>query len=130
MRAKLKQHVDITFADMDIAEAIRALSKLTKANIVLDARAFEEIERRGSPKVNLRLKDVPLEAALAAIVRSAGLYFTVQDHFVFVSTPYRGRNQSFNGLRTGTYRLNSGANNSLPKINVRNPGGRGSRGRR
>ena len=124
MREKLKQRIDITFADMDIGEAVRTLGELAKVNIVLDARAFEEIERQGpAPKVNIRLKDIPLEVVLSAIVRSAGLNYTVYDHFVYVSTSYRIRHEPLNAARTRTYRLNTGANASLPKIGVRNPGG-------
>jgi type II secretory pathway component GspD/PulD (secretin) len=127
MRETLKKKVDITFGDMEIAEAIRALGQLTNSNIVLDSRAFAEIERKGSPKVNIRLKDVPLEVALSAIVRSVGLNYTIHDHYVFVTTPYRGPNQAINGTAARTNRMRGGAGRS---IGGRNSGGRMSRGRR
>jgi len=130
MRETLKKKVDITFADMDIEEAIRALGQLTQANIVLHERAFAEIERKGSPKVNLRLKDVPLEAALSAIVRSAGLNYTVHDHYLFVTSPYREPNQTIGGTATRTSRMRSGGGESLPRTGGRNPGGGMSRGPR
>jgi len=124
MREKLKQRIDIKFADMEIGEAVRALGKLTKLNIVLDARAVQEIERRGYPvKVNIRLKDVPLKSALSAIVRSVGLNYAVYDYFVYVSTSYRVRHEPLTVPRTRTYRMRTGANASLPKIAVQNPGG-------
>jgi len=129
LREKLKQRIDIKFADLDIREAVRALGELSKLNIVLDARALEEIERRGSPvKVNIRLKDVPLEAALSAIVRSVGLNYAVYDYFVYVSTSYRIRHEPLTVPRTRIYRMRAGANASLPKIAVRNPGGPQYRG--
>ncbi len=121
IRGKLKQRVDITFSDIEVTDAIKTLNRLTKANIVVDARALAEIERRGSPKVNIRLKDVPLESALAAIVRGAGLNYAVYNNFIYVSTPYRIRHEPLVNPTSRTIRMKSGASESLPKIVVRNP---------
>ena len=130
MRETLKKKVDVNFGDMDIAEAIRALGQLTSSNIVMGSRAFAEIERKGSPKVNIRLKDVPMEAALSAIVRGAGLNYRVHDHYVFVTSPYRGPNQAIGGTATQGNRMGRGGGGSRAGAGGRNMGSGRSRGRR
>ncbi|MDQ1255903.1 MAG: Tetratricopeptide repeat protein [Candidatus Hydrogenedentes bacterium] len=74
-------------------------------------------------------KPEPVEApltlggALKAELRKQNLDYRVENGFVWISTPDRLRRESFEPLETRTYTLNSGAQDTLPKIVVRNMAG-------
>jgi len=70
------------------------------------------------------LKDVPLKQALKATLRSKNLDYAVEGSHLWVSTPQRLRHESFQRRRTRTYRPRTTSADTLPKIVVRNPGGR------
>ncbi|HQM48940.1 MAG TPA: tetratricopeptide repeat protein [Candidatus Hydrogenedentes bacterium] len=62
------------------------------------------------PYINLR--DVSLRDALNALLRSLNLAFEVQENFIWISTPEKIRNESFEKLETRYYELiNAGAEN-------------------
>lgn len=66
------------------------------------------------------LKNVPLRDALDAILRPLNLDYSVQDDFIWISTPEKIRTESFEDLETRVYSLKgAGMNDTLPKIVLR-----------
>jgi len=70
----------------------------------------------------VRLQNVSLEQALAAILRPMGLDYEVRNNVVFISTPQTLRRESWERIETRVYEVAS-AYDTLPKIVVRNPFG-------
>ena len=73
------------------------------------------------PYVNLR--NVSLRDALHAILRPLNLDFSVEPGFIWISTPEKLRQETFEDLETRYYDLRSAAAETLFKIVVSNPGG-------
>ena len=76
----------------------------------------------------INLKDVTLREALKAILRPLNLDFSVQPGFIWISTPQRIREESFEELETRYYELRNAGAETLFKIVLRNPGGGGGGG--
>jgi type II secretory pathway component GspD/PulD (secretin) len=70
MTRQLKQRVSIDVDKMDLAAALKKLSKETAANVVLDSRVSAKL---GQTEVTVQLDDVPLENAVRLVAESAGL---------------------------------------------------------
>lgn len=72
----------------------------------------------------VRMDNVPLGTALKAVLRTQGLDYTVQDNFIYISTPERIRRESFESTETRVYPFYDDAE-ALPKIVLRQslPGG-------
>ena len=73
----------------------------------------------------INLKDVTLREALKALLRPLNLDFSVQPGFIWISTPQRIREESFEELETRYYELRNAGAETLFKIVLRNPGGMG-----
>lgn len=73
----------------------------------------------------IHLKDVPLDQALRAMLRSLHLDYRVEGGIVYVSTPERLRAEPGGEMEARVYTLN-GMSDTLPKIVVRNTGGPGT----
>lgn len=74
---------------------------------------------------NIRLHNVPLGQALDATLRPLNLDYQVNENYLYVSSPDRIRNEANQGMVTHLYTVNA-AGDTLPKIVVNNPGGRGA----
>jgi type II secretory pathway component GspD/PulD (secretin) len=70
MTRQLKQRVSLDVDKMDLAAALKKLSKETAANVVLDSRVSAKL---GQTEVTVQLDDVPLENAVRLVAESAGL---------------------------------------------------------
>ena len=70
MQRQLKQRVSIDLDKVDLATALRKLSKETAANVVLDSRVPA---KSAKTEVSVQMDDVPLEAAVRLLAESAGL---------------------------------------------------------
>ncbi len=73
----------------------------------------------------INLKDVTMREALKALLRPLNLDFAVQPGFIWISTPQRIREESFEELETRYYELRNAGAETLYKIVLRNPGGSG-----
>ena len=127
---KLDKPVTLIFeAGTDIGAVLELLSDMYDVNIVLDERVMaprpappatprkpraEEGEGEQGPTKwiaptisreigEIYLKDVALKDALQAVLKQMGLAYKVQPEFIWVSTPYVLRHESFEELETRYY---------------------------
>lgn len=115
---KLSRRVSVDTEGDTLENFIYGLSDETDVNMVIDYGALE-----GRPEIRLprySLKDIPLHAALKAVLRSVGLDFKAYRHFVFISTTPRLNRYSFETLETRVYKVDSAAMESLPKVALLN----------
>jgi hypothetical protein len=115
---KLSRRVSVDIEGETLENFIYGLSEQTDVNMVIDYGALE-----GRPEIRLprySLKDIPLHAALKAILKSVGLDFKAYRHFVFISTTPRLNRYSFEPLETRVYKLDIAAMESLPKVALLN----------
>jgi type II secretory pathway component GspD/PulD (secretin) len=70
MTRQLKQRVSIDVEKLDLAAALKKLSKETAANVLLDSRVPGKLAKT---EVTLEMDDVPLETAVRLIAETAGL---------------------------------------------------------
>jgi hypothetical protein len=70
----------------------------------------------------LRLKGVPLGQALQAALRPLNLDYSMEDGYLFISTPERLRTEARQSVSTRMYPMSAGLLDTLPKIVLRNPG--------
>lgn len=68
--------ISLDFNDADIRSVLRALGRLYKRNIVLHQGV--------QGKLNLRLRDVPLDQAFQAILRTADLYAVTEGNITMI----------------------------------------------
>jgi hypothetical protein len=85
-------------------------------------RPASGVAETGGHAPRTQLTDVPLGAALKAMLRSKGLDYRVEDGYIWISTPAKLRNESFETPETRVYELRSLAAGTLPKVVVRDPG--------
>jgi hypothetical protein len=76
---------------------------------------------------SIKLKEVPLDEALDALLRPLNLDYKVENGFIWVSTPDKIRHESFERLETRIFEVRSDSE-TLPKIVLSNPGGVNSSG--
>ena len=110
----LEQAISIGFDEpQHIAEVAAALHRQYGVNIIIDWRVVEapdepkagpDGESAGSRKVPgmvqpVHLSDLSLGAALAGMLRAMGLAYSVQDGFLWISTPERIKQESFDAPR-------------------------------
>ncbi len=115
---KLSRRVSVDTEGDTLEDFIYRLSGETGVNMVIDYGALE-----GRPEIRLprySLKDMPLHAAIKAVLKSVGLDFKTYRHFVFISTTPRLSMYSFEPLETRFYKLDSAAMESLPKVALLN----------
>jgi hypothetical protein len=65
----MRQRVNVEFDKVELAQALKQLSKDTGANLLLDSR----VEKEAKSAVSLELEDVPLETAVRLLSEMAGL---------------------------------------------------------
>ncbi len=70
MQRQLKQRVSVDVDKLDLAAALKQLSKETAANVVLDSRVPA---RAAQTAVTLQMEDVPLETAVKLLAEAGGL---------------------------------------------------------
>jgi type II secretory pathway component GspD/PulD (secretin) len=71
----------------------------------------------------INLKNVSLGDALSALLRTINLDYAVEQNFIWISTPRRIREESFEKLETRFYELRNAGQTTLFKIVLRNPFG-------
>ncbi len=76
---------------------------------------------------HIKLDDVPLDAALDSVLRPLGLDYSVEEEYLYVSTPERLRREPNERLETRVYQYTD-QNATLPKVVVRNSSGAGASG--
>jgi hypothetical protein len=67
---QMKQRVSVDVDKMDLASALKKLSKDTATNVMLDSRVAEKLAKS---EVSLQMDDVPLETAVRLLAEVAGL---------------------------------------------------------
>jgi type II secretory pathway component GspD/PulD (secretin) len=70
MRRQLKQRVNIDVDKMELAAALKTLSRDTATNLLLDTRVPE---KDATTEVSLQMEDVPLETAVRLLAEVVGL---------------------------------------------------------
>jgi type II secretory pathway component GspD/PulD (secretin) len=70
VQRQLKQRVSIDVEKLDLAAALKKLSKDTATNVMLDSRVSEKARKT---EVSLQMEDVPLETAVRLLAEVAGL---------------------------------------------------------
>ena len=116
--------LDIGDADSNKASAVLAGRGASAAPAVPEqgygARAQRNPPAGDGVVGRVSLKNVGLGQALKATLRPLNLDYSVQDNFVWISTPEKIRTESFEELETRTYALRGvGASDTLPKIVLR-----------
>jgi type II secretory pathway component GspD/PulD (secretin)/tetratricopeptide (TPR) repeat protein len=71
----------------------------------------------------VRLVEVPLKDALEAVLKQMGLAYKAQPEFIWISTPYVLRHETFEQLETRYYLLQNAGGESLPKVAMATYGG-------
>jgi len=69
MFRQMHQRISVDMTKVDLATALRQISRDTAANLILDSRA----EKEAKAEVTLQLEDVPLETAVRLLSEMAGL---------------------------------------------------------
>ena len=80
IRAKLQRKVTFEFVETPLTEAINFLQTLTRVNFIIDRRALEKED----PPITLKVADMPLEMALAWILRLVELDYAIKDRAVCI----------------------------------------------
>jgi type II secretory pathway component GspD/PulD (secretin) len=70
MQRQLKQRVSLDVDKMDLAAALKKLSKETATNVLLDSRVADKLAKT---EVSLQMEDVSLETAVRLLAEVAGL---------------------------------------------------------
>ena len=73
----------------------------------------------------INLKDVTLREALKAILHPLNLDYSIQESFVWISSPEKIRTETFENLETRIYELQNAGAETLFKLLITNEGGRG-----
>jgi hypothetical protein len=82
MLRQMKQRVSVDLDKVDLAAALKKLSKETATNLMLDARVGKEAKA----EVSLQLEDVPLETAVRLVAEMGGLKPVKVGNVLFVTT--------------------------------------------
>ncbi len=82
MLRQMKQRVSIDLDKVDLAAALKKLSRETATNLMLDARVGKEAKA----EVSLQLEDVPLETAVRLVAEMGGLKPVKVGNVLFVTT--------------------------------------------
>ena len=67
----------------------------------------------------IQLNDIAMGDALRAILRGLNLDYRVEGNFIFITSPEKLRQETFEDLETRVYELNNAYPDTLPKIVVR-----------
>jgi hypothetical protein len=70
MHREMKQRVSIDLEKVDLASALKILSKETAANLLLDTRVADKDRKT---QLTLQMEDVPLDTAVRLLAETAGL---------------------------------------------------------
>ncbi len=104
LERKSQKLVSLEFVDAHLRDVLTYLSDVSEVNIVLDETVFpaegiktgegvEEIEAAEgagmvtSPRVTIRLRNIPLTQALDVILRAKGLTYRLEENLVWITTP-------------------------------------------
>jgi type II secretory pathway component GspD/PulD (secretin) len=82
MLRQMRQRVSVDLDKVDLAAALKKLSKETATNLMLDARVGKEAKA----EVSLQLEDVPLETAVRLVAEMGGLKPVKVGNVLFVTT--------------------------------------------
>ena len=100
MRKALESPVSVVFEKIDLREVLDFVTTTFDINVVLDNRVTKD-----STIEYVNLKNVTLAEGLKAILRPLGLAYSVQDRFIWVSTPENIRRETFEQLETRIFEL-------------------------
>jgi hypothetical protein len=82
MHRQMKQRVSVELEKVDLAAALKQLSRETATNLMLDTRVGKEAKT----EVSLQMEDVPLETAVRLVSEMAGLKPVKVGNVLFVTT--------------------------------------------
>jgi hypothetical protein len=82
MHRQMKQRVSVELEKVDLAAALKQLSRETATNLMLDTRVGKEAKA----EVSLQMEDVPLETAVRLVSEMAGLKPVKVGNVLFVTT--------------------------------------------
>jgi len=131
MERRLENPITLLFENIRLSEALDVITQTSNINIVVDNRVVAsrpgDVQQAASHSnvtermiKYINLKDVPTGDALTAILARVGLDYSVQDSFVWVSTPEQLRHHTFEQLETRIYEL---PGSMLPDKNAKYQGG-------
>jgi hypothetical protein len=82
MHRQMRQRVSVELEKVDLAAALKQLSRETATNLMLDSRVGKEAKT----EVSLQMEDVPLETAVRLVAEMAGLKPVKVGNVLFVTT--------------------------------------------
>lgn len=109
-----------------VPRVLRAQGTASQDKASADALGARSAE--GGTHTGVHLRDVPLGDALRATLRPMNLDYEVRGNMIYISTPDRLRQESWERLETRSYALRTVGSDSLPKIVLRNAYGSAGNG--
>jgi hypothetical protein len=116
MHRQMKQRVSVELEKVDLAAALKQLSRETASNLMLDTRVGKEAKT----EVTLQMEDVPLETAVRLVSEMAGLKPVKVGNVLFVTTKALATE-----MRNDPDLANPGGNPGVMPGNPGMPGGPG-----
>ncbi|MHC4916801.1 MAG: hypothetical protein ACYTGB_15055, partial [Planctomycetota bacterium] len=89
LRKTLEEEVNLEFTEEPLENCINFLRGLTKANVIVDTKAFQGDGVDPKTPITLRLQKTRLSVALKWVCRMAKLDYALVNGAVFISTPER-----------------------------------------
>ncbi len=83
----LDQKVSLTFYETPLSEVAQQLRELTKANVLIDRRALEEIALADDLPLSGEFHEISLRSVLNLLLRGADLTWAVADDALIITTP-------------------------------------------
>ncbi len=124
-----QETISLDFNNAHIRNVLSYLQQVSGVNIVLNEAIFPR-EEAGmgpvagpSPRVTLRLTDIPLIEALDLILRTKGLAYRLEENIIWITTP---REIGMGGMETRTYELPAGGTHIVETLEASLPQPEGS----
>ena len=103
----LNKKISLDAEDASISNIISTMARLSECNIVLaiDAKTKDKKDEKDERKITIHIQDVPVEQALALVVKSIGLSYRLVGEKTFI-VGERDRIEEEIGERTYVINLN------------------------
>ena len=115
----LNKKITLDAEDASVSTIISTMARLSGCNIVLAMDTETKDEKSEEQKITIHIEDVPIEQALALVVKSIGLSYRLVGEKTFI-VGERGRIEEEIGERMASEKLTfSGCWPSLPRVSIK-----------
>lgn len=101
----LNKKISLDARDASVSSIITTMARLSSCNIVLAMGSIEKEDEAEEPKITIHIQDVPIEQALALVVKSIGLSYRLIGEKTFI-VGEKGRIEEEIGERSYIVNLN------------------------